>query len=97
MDDGRGGGSTAEAYGDGGDGDGLPDRLVVLQKLAAAVRPTAPERAGNLYSQAAELATGRGRGKLAVKLGALAEEAWGEMEEEGEGAGEGEGVREGVI
>jgi len=39
------------------------------------------------YSWAAEMATGEGKGKLAMKLGMLAEEAWGEMPEEaGEGA-----------
>lgn len=68
------------------DDDGLPDRLTVLQKLAAAVRPSDPERSGNLYSEAAELATEQGKGKLAMKLGNLAEEAWGEMEEEEEEA-----------
>ena len=75
------------SYGYGGDGaveddDSLPDRLTVLQKLAEAVRPTDPERSGNLYSEAAELATSNGKGKLAMKLGMLAEEAWGEMEED---------------
>lgn len=66
------------------DDGGIPDRLDVLQKLAAAVRPQDPERAGDLFSEAAELATGRGKGKLAMKLNMLAEEAWGEMEEEEE-------------
>ena len=76
-------------YGGGGGGDmgvaddddGLPDRLTVLQKLAAVVRPTDPERSGNLFSEAAELATMQSKGKLAMKLSMLAEEAWGEMEE----------------
>ena len=43
-----------------------------------------PERSGNLFSEAAELATAEGKGKLAMKLSMLAEEAWGEMPDEEE-------------
>ena len=48
-----------------------------------------PNRAGELYSQAGEVAMAMMRGKLANKYYMLAEEAWAE-EEEGEEEGEGE-------
>ena len=48
-----------------------------------------PQRAGELYSEAAEAAMNAMKGKLANKFFMLAEEAWGEVpddeEEEGEG------------
>ena len=40
-----------------------------------------PQRAGDLYSQAADLAMASMKGKLANKYYMLAEEAWGEVEE----------------
>ncbi|XP_041364599.1 LOW QUALITY PROTEIN: eukaryotic elongation factor 2 kinase-like [Gigantopelta aegis] len=48
-----------------------------------------PLKAGELYTKAAELATAAMKGRLANKYYMLAEEAWGEVEEEEEG-GEGE-------
>ncbi|XP_076804356.1 eukaryotic elongation factor 2 kinase-like isoform X2 [Clavelina lepadiformis] len=41
-----------------------------------------PNRAGEIYSEAAEAATAAMKGRLANKYFALAEEAWAEMEEE---------------
>ncbi|XP_078319080.1 eukaryotic elongation factor 2 kinase-like isoform X2 [Crassostrea virginica] len=43
-----------------------------------------PQRAGDLYNEAAEAAMEAMKGRLANKYFALAEEAYGEMEEEGE-------------
>ena len=43
-----------------------------------------PNRAGELYTQAAEVAMEMMKGKLANKYYMLAEEAWSEIEEGGE-------------
>lgn len=40
-----------------------------------------PQRAGDLYSQAADIAMSSMKGKLANKYFMLAEEAWGEIED----------------
>ena len=40
-----------------------------------------PQKAGDLYNQAAEVAMAHMKGKLANKYYMLAEEAWGEVEE----------------
>ena len=54
-----------------------------------------PNRAGEMYSQAAEVAMAAMKGKLANRYYMLAEEAWAEVEEEEEEGEERE--REGVV
>ena len=53
-----------------------------------------PNRAGELYSQAADVAMANMKGKLANRYYMLAEEAWAEVEEEGEEEGGEEGGEE---